>query len=138
MENEPASSLVMSLDKAFNGTLPLLCERQMAQFFLQRESWWQEKHSTVKQMRCNKKCRSEISAVATPKVVVGAVTRPLPRMGARRKIMEPQKTENSSGPGPELVERQRVAKDQVAQSVRSWTVQNEMRGVNGRVSAGAT
>ena len=33
--------------------------------------------------------------------------------------------------------RQRVAKERAAQRVRSWTVQNEMRGVLGRVSAGA-
>ena len=41
------------------------------------------------------------------------------------------------GSGPEVVERQRVAKEGVAQRVRSWTVQNEMRGVLGRVSTGA-
>ena len=40
-------------------------------------------------------------------------------------------------PGPEVVERQKVAKERVAQIVRSWTVQNEMRGVLGRVSTGA-
>ena len=51
--------------------------------------------------------------------------------------MEPQKPGNSSGSGPEVVERQRVAKEGVAQRVRSWTVQNEMRGVPERVSAGA-
>ena len=51
--------------------------------------------------------------------------------------MEPQKPGNSPGHGPEIVERQRVAKERAAQKVRSWTVQNEMRGVLGRVSAGA-
>ena len=51
--------------------------------------------------------------------------------------MEPQKPSNSPVHGPEVVERQRVAKELVAQRVRSWTVQNEMRGVLGRVSAGA-
>ena len=50
--------------------------------------------------------------------------------------MEPQKPGNASRPGPEVVERQRVAKERAAQTVRSWTVQNEMRGVLGRVSAG--
>ena len=40
-------------------------------------------------------------------------------------------------PGPEVVERQRVAKERAAQRVRSWTVQNEMRCVLGRLSAGA-
>ena len=53
--------------------------------------------------------------------------------------------ENHGGPeagqpprhGPEVVKRQRVSKDQAAQRLRSWTVQNEMRGVLRRVSAGA-
>ena len=57
--------------------------------------------------------------------------------GAWRKTMEPQKPGNSPGPGPEVVKRQRVAKEHAAQRVRSWTMQNEMRGVLGRVSAGA-
>ena len=43
---------------------------------------------------------------------------------------------NSPAPGPEIVERRRVAKERTAQRVRSWTVQNEMRGVLGRVFAG--
>ena len=51
--------------------------------------------------------------------------------------MEPQKPSNSPGSGPEVVEKHRVAKERAAQIVRSWTVQNEMRGVLGRVSAGA-
>ena len=51
--------------------------------------------------------------------------------------MEPQKPGNSPGPGPKVVKRQRVAKEQAAQRVRSWTVQNEIRGVLGRVSTGA-
>ena len=51
--------------------------------------------------------------------------------------MGPQKPGNPPGPGPEVVERQRVAKDRAAQKVRGWTVQNETRGVLGRVSAGA-
>ena len=38
--------------------------------------------------------------------------------------------------GLEMVKRQRVAKERAAQKVRSWTVQNEMRGVLRRVSAG--
>ena len=57
-------------------------------------------------------------------------------MGAWPKTMEPQKRSNSSGPGPEIVERQRVAKERVAQRVRRWTVQSKMRGLLGRVSAG--
>ena len=51
--------------------------------------------------------------------------------------MEPQKPVNFPGPGPEVVERQKIAKDRAVQRVRSWTVQNEMRGVLGRVCAGA-
>ena len=58
-------------------------------------------------------------------------------MGAWRKTIEPQKPGNSPEPGPEVVERQRVAKERVVQRVRSWTVQNETRGVLGRVFAGA-
>ena len=51
--------------------------------------------------------------------------------------MEPQKPGNSPGSGPEVVQRQRVAKERAAQRVRRWTVQNEMRGILRRVSAGA-
>ena len=51
--------------------------------------------------------------------------------------MESQKLGNSPGPGPEVTRRQRAAKEQAVQRVRSWTVQNEMRGVLRRVSAGA-
>ena len=51
--------------------------------------------------------------------------------------MELQKPGNSSGPGSEIVERQRVGKERAARRVCSWSVQNEMRGVVGRVSAGA-
>ena len=41
------------------------------------------------------------------------------------------------GPGPKVAERQRVAKEQAAQRVRSWTVQNEMRGFLRRAFADA-
>ena len=51
--------------------------------------------------------------------------------------MRPQKPGNSPGPGSEAVERQKIAKERATQRVRSWTVQNEMRGVLGRVSASA-
>ena len=57
-------------------------------------------------------------------------------MGAWRRTMEPQKPGNSAGPGPEVVKTQRIAKEPVPQRVRSWTVQNEMRGVLERVSTG--
>ena len=51
--------------------------------------------------------------------------------------MKPQMPANSPGPGPEVVERHTVAKERAVQRVRSWTVQNEIKGVLGRVSAGA-
>ena len=51
--------------------------------------------------------------------------------------MQPQNSGNSPRSGPEVVERQRVAKKRATQGVRSWTVQNEVRGILGRVSAGA-
>ena len=70
-------------------------------------------------------------------VVVVVVTWPPPRDGAWQKTMEPTKPGNFLGPGPEVVERQRVAKERAAQKVCSWTVQNEMRGILARVSAGA-
>ena len=41
------------------------------------------------------------------------------------------------GPEPEVVERQKIAKGRAAQRVRSWTDRNEMRGVPGRMTAGA-
>ena len=58
----------------------------------------------------------------------------LRRMGTWRETKKPG---NFPGPGPEVTERQRVAKERAAQILRSWTVQNEMRGVLGRVLAGA-
>ena len=51
--------------------------------------------------------------------------------------MNPQKPENFLKPGPRIVERQRVAKERAMQKVLSWTMQNEMRDILGRVSAGA-
>ena len=61
---------------------------------------------------------------------------PFRGMGAWRKTIEPQKPGNFPRPGLEVVKRQRVAKERAAQRVRSWTVQNEMRGVLGRLSSG--
>ena len=49
--------------------------------------------------------------------------------------MEPQKPGNSPGSGPQVIDRQRVAKERAAQRVRSCTVQNAMRGVLGRMIA---
>ena len=51
--------------------------------------------------------------------------------------MDPHKPGNSPGPGPMVVERQKIAKERATQRIRSWTVQNEMRDVLGRVSASA-
>ena len=62
---------------------------------------------------------------------------PYRRMGTWQNTMEPQKPGNSPGPGTEVVKRQRVNKERAVQRVRSWTVQNEMRGILERVSAGA-
>ena len=58
-------------------------------------------------------------------------------MGAWREAIELQKSGNFQRPGPEVVESQRVAKERAAKRVRSWTVQNKMRGVLGQVSTGA-
>ena len=51
--------------------------------------------------------------------------------------MEPQKLGNSPGPGTEVVERQKIAKERATQRVCSWTVHNEMRGALGWVSTSA-
>ena len=51
--------------------------------------------------------------------------------------MKPQKPGNSPGLGPEVVKSQRVSKERAARRVRSWSVENAMRGVPGRVSASA-
>ena len=58
-------------------------------------------------------------------------------MEAWQKSTKSQKPGNSPGPGSEVVESQRVAKERAAQRVRSWTVQNEMRGDLEGVSASA-
>ena len=51
--------------------------------------------------------------------------------------MDPQKPGNSPEPGPEVVERQRAAKNRASQGVRSWIVQNERRVAFGQVSPDA-
>ena len=56
-------------------------------------------------------------------------------MGAWQKTIELQKPGYYPWPGPGVIERQRIAKDRATQRVRSWTVQNEMRGVLGQVYA---
>ena len=58
-------------------------------------------------------------------------------MGAWWKAIEPHKPGNTPGPGPEVVERQRVAKERAVQGVRSWTAQSVMRDVLGWMTAGA-
>ena len=64
--------------------------------------------------------------------------RPLPRDGGMVEDHGAQKPGNSPGPGPEVVEKQRVAKEPAVQRVPCWTVQNEIKGVLGRVSASAS
>ena len=39
---------------ALDGTPPPLCGRQVDQFLLRIEGWWQEEHPTVQQMPCYK------------------------------------------------------------------------------------
>ena len=51
--------------------------------------------------------------------------------------MGPQKPSNSLGTEPEVIKRQRVAKERVVQRLRSWTVQNEVTGVLERMTTGA-
>ena len=58
-------------------------------------------------------------------------------MGAWRKTMELQELGNSPRLGPKIVKRQRVAEERGTQRVRSWTVQNEIKGAPRRVSARA-
>ena len=51
VESKPASLLFVSFFvscKALNGTAPPSCGRQVVQFSLRKEGWWQEEHPTVK------------------------------------------------------------------------------------------
>ena len=57
--------------------------------------------------------------------------------GAQRKTIESQKPGNFLGPRPKVVERQRVTKERATQRVRTWTMQNEVRVVLGRIAPGA-
>ena len=52
-------------------------------------------------------------------------------MRSWRKTRELQKPGNSLGPGPEIVERDRVIKERALQGARNWKVQNEMKVVPG-------
>ena len=63
---------------------------------------------------------------------------PFQGMGAWQKTMEPQKLGNSPGSGTEVEERDRESPKSKRRRVRCWTVQNDMRGVLGRVPTGAT
>ena len=56
----------VSLGRALNKTFTSSCGRQVAQFSLSRKDWWQEGHSTVKQVRSNKNADQKSSALATP------------------------------------------------------------------------
>ena len=47
--------------------------------------------------------------------------------------MKPKKPCNSPWPGPEVGEKQKASKKRASQRVRSWTVQDEMRGVLRRI-----
>ena len=69
-------------------------------------------------------------------LVVVFVTRPLPRDGGMAEYHGAPETGKLSR-ALEVVKRQRVVKERAVQRVHSWTMQNEMRGVLGRVSAGA-
>ena len=62
---------------------------------------------------------------------------PFRGMKAWWKTMEPQKPGNFPGPGSGVVLKQRIAKERAVQRIRTWTVQNEMGGVLGRIFAGA-
>ena len=64
------------------------------------------------------------SSIAPKTDRVVTVSRPLPRDGAWRKTKKPG---NFPRPGPEVVERQIVAKERASQRVRRWTVKNEMK-----------
>ena len=51
--------------------------------------------------------------------------------------MEPLNPDNFPGPGPEVKERQRIARKREAKRVRSWTVKNEVKDALRRMTAGA-
>ena len=70
-------------------------------------------------------------------VVVAAVTRSLPRDGGMTDDHGAPEAGQLPSSRPEVVKRQKVAKEQAAQRVCSWTVQNEMRDVLEPVSTGA-
>ena len=89
-------------------------------------------HREFPQVRCTRssKCHDPMTHHL---VVYG----PFRRMEAWRNTLEPQKSGDFPGPGPEIVERQRVVKERATQRARSWTVQNEMGGILGRMSVGS-
>ena len=58
-------------------------------------------------------------------------------MGSWQNTLEPQKPGNCPGSGTEIIQRQRVTKERVVHRVCGWTVQNEMRDVLRRMTAGA-
>ena len=54
---------------------------------------------------------------------------PFRGMGHGGRPWSPRSRPTSQGAGPEVSERQKVTKERAAQRVRSWIVQNEMRGL---------
>ena len=69
--------------------------------------------------------RTSYSGIVNNLAKFHVVARTFSRDGAWRKTMEPQNPGSSPGPGPEVREKQKVAKEQATQRVRSWIVQNE-------------
>ena len=65
-------------------------------------------------------------------VVVVVFTRSLPRDGGMAEDHGALKAGQLPEPGTKIVYRERVGREQVPQRFRSWTIQNEMRGVLGR------
>ena len=66
-----------------------------------------------------------------------AVTRPLLLDESMEEDHGAHKPGNSPAPGLEFVKREKFAKKRATQRVSSWTVQNEMRSVLSRMTAGA-
>ena len=92
-------------------------------------------NKTLMQLLQRARCEHKIATSFGQTGHVVVVTRPLPieEWGHDGRPCPMQKPGNSPGPGPEV-----VTEEGAVQTVRSWTVQNEMKGVLGRVSAGTT
>ena len=70
-------------------------------------------------------------------IVVVVVTRPLPNDSGMVEDNELRMLDNFLETRPKIVEIQRVAKERATQRVRSWAVQNKMRGVPCRMTTSA-